>query len=291
MKILVVGAQGMLGRPVVRRLVQDGFAVRALARDPAKARARLPAAVEILAGDLREPASIDRALEGCAAVYLSVDHRPGDRFQPETDGLANVITAARNHAGVRLMTMTGLRASDPASEKHPREYIREKFKAYHIARHSGLSWTVWEPTWFMESIPLFAKGQTMIFFGGVRLEPWWVAGDDYARRISRALSTGSEQERAVPVQGPEKVPWAEAARRFAKAWGPPMQVRRMPFVLLRALGVFSADARKLAAILKISEQVNEPAPDPALWHGLGGLPLSIEGYADYVRRIGDFPQK
>ena len=55
--ILVAGATGTLGTEVVRRLADRGEPVRVLTRDPARA-AHLPETVEILAGDLRDPATI-----------------------------------------------------------------------------------------------------------------------------------------------------------------------------------------------------------------------------------------
>lgn len=289
--VLIIGAQGMVGRPVTRRLVQDGFTVRALARNPVKARARLPAAVDVRAGDIQDIASIDAALQGCTAVYVSVDTPPGAQFHSETQGLANVITAARHHAEMRLMTMTGFRASDPAAAAHPWWHIREKYEAGQLVRTSGLPWTIFEPTWFMESLPLFAKGKTMIVFGGVRLEPWWISGDDYGRMISSALKTGAGQGEAIPVQGPQKVPWQEAAQRFARAWDLKMRVRRLPFILLRATGLVSVQARELAEVLKVSGQLNESEPDPSVRQRFGSPALTIEGYAEYVRRTGDFPQK
>src|ERR1035438_7300220 len=101
--ILIIGAQGMLGRPVTRRLVQDGFMVRALVRRPEAAKRRSYGVAEVVTGDLQDVASLDTALHGCAAVYLSVDSSPREKLKTETDGLRNLITAAKNHPGTRLL--------------------------------------------------------------------------------------------------------------------------------------------------------------------------------------------
>src|SRR5215467_3986273 len=87
MQILIIGAQGMLGRPVARRLLQDGLQVKALARRPEAARRLLPPQVTVVAGDLEQVDSIAAALTGCQAVYVSVETFPGARYRPETDGL------------------------------------------------------------------------------------------------------------------------------------------------------------------------------------------------------------
>jgi len=66
--ILVTGATGRVGRVVVDQLLAAGVPVRALTRRPAEA--ALPPAVEVVAGDLTVPESLDAALQGAGAVFL-----------------------------------------------------------------------------------------------------------------------------------------------------------------------------------------------------------------------------
>lgn len=66
--VLVTGATGRVGRLVVDELLGAGASVRALTRRPEQA--ALPAGVEVVAGDLTDPASLDPALDGAVAVFL-----------------------------------------------------------------------------------------------------------------------------------------------------------------------------------------------------------------------------
>jgi uncharacterized protein YbjT (DUF2867 family) len=66
--VLVIGATGRVGRVVVDRLLAAGVPVRALTRRPAAA--GLPAAVEVVSGDLTVPESLDAGLQGVTAVFL-----------------------------------------------------------------------------------------------------------------------------------------------------------------------------------------------------------------------------
>ena len=66
--VLVIGATGRVGRVVVDQLVEAGVPVRALTRRPAAA--GLPAAAEVVSGDLTLPESLDAALQGVSAVFL-----------------------------------------------------------------------------------------------------------------------------------------------------------------------------------------------------------------------------
>ena len=78
--VLVTGATGRVGRLVVDQLLGAGMPVRALTRRPAEA--RLPAAVEVVSGDLTVPESLDAGLQGVSAVFLVwTQDRFQDRFQ------------------------------------------------------------------------------------------------------------------------------------------------------------------------------------------------------------------
>lgn len=68
---LVTGATGLVGSYIIERLLSDGWAVRALSRDPARARMAMPGdnAVEILHGDVLDQASFARAAMGTHVIF------------------------------------------------------------------------------------------------------------------------------------------------------------------------------------------------------------------------------
>jgi uncharacterized protein YbjT (DUF2867 family) len=70
MRVLVTGATGGVGSEVLGRLLAEGVPVRATSRDPATA--RVPVGVVLVMGDLNEPGSMTRALEGVSSVFLYV---------------------------------------------------------------------------------------------------------------------------------------------------------------------------------------------------------------------------
>ena len=71
--ILIAGGTGYVGGRLVPRLLQAGHRVRVLSRSPGRARrAEWSDEVELVAGDVLDRDSLDRALEGCDAAYYLV---------------------------------------------------------------------------------------------------------------------------------------------------------------------------------------------------------------------------
>lgn len=82
--ILAAGGTGRLGTAVVQRLLARGCAVRVLTRDPERA-AHLGHKVEVVRGDVRDPASLDDAVRGASVVVSAVHGFAGPgRVSPAT---------------------------------------------------------------------------------------------------------------------------------------------------------------------------------------------------------------
>lgn len=108
---LVTGATGFVGAALVRRLLAEGAAVRVLARAQANRRLLEGLPVEIAVGDLTDPATLDRAVEGCEAVFhLAADYRlwardPEEIYRTNLEGTRALMVAAGS-AGVRRIVYT-----------------------------------------------------------------------------------------------------------------------------------------------------------------------------------------
>jgi dihydroflavonol-4-reductase len=106
---LVTGATGFVGWHVARALLERGDSVRALARDPVKLR-ELPG-IAPFQGDLRDAASLEHAVEGCAVVFhVAADYRlwtrePQEMYKSNVEGTRAMLEAARR-AGVERFVYT-----------------------------------------------------------------------------------------------------------------------------------------------------------------------------------------
>ena len=109
---LVTGATGHLGANLVRRLLSDGHRVRVLLRPGSPGDAVDDLNVERAIGDLRDPASLAPAVEGCARVFhcaAKIAVTAGGEqeiFQTNVLGTRNILAAAAR-AGVRRIVVTG----------------------------------------------------------------------------------------------------------------------------------------------------------------------------------------
>src|ERR1044072_7441809 len=91
--ILVTGATGTIGSDVVRQLAARGEKVRALTRDPA--RARVPAGVEVVRGDYLDRGSLDAAMSGAAAAFLVGVPGPDTRYDQDLGAAAGAAGVGR----------------------------------------------------------------------------------------------------------------------------------------------------------------------------------------------------
>jgi uncharacterized protein YbjT (DUF2867 family) len=127
--ILVTGATGTVGHHLVEQLVQMGYSVRTLTRNPAKA--KFSSNVEVIIGDLTQPSTLKTALNGVVGLHLIT--LGGDDYAPLQTGTQIVEMAEA--AGVKRVTV--LRGGG------------EKGTVENALEASSLDWTLLQPVEFM----------------------------------------------------------------------------------------------------------------------------------------------
>jgi len=111
MTVLVTGGTGVVGRPVVQRLVESGREVRGLARSEASASVLAAMGALPARGDICDPDSLEKAVAGCDVVYHLAGlvwfcpQFPDRLYRINVEGTRNVVRAARR-AGVRRLVHT-----------------------------------------------------------------------------------------------------------------------------------------------------------------------------------------
>lgn len=161
-RALVTGATGLVGSHIAERLLAEGWTVRALVRDTRGAEWLAALGVELVPGEIGDPASLARGAAGCTAVLhaAAVVAAPGDWEHYRTinvDGTRAVVDAAAD-AGARLVHISSVAVyggaaryrSRPTDEDTPLAplpphavYARSKREAEELvlaAHHGGRVW-------------------------------------------------------------------------------------------------------------------------------------------------------
>lgn len=282
-KIAIIGATGMLGIPVTVALLDAGFAVTALARKPDEAKRVLPAATQIVAADARDEASLKRGLAGQDALYLNLSIAPTERkgdFHTEQQGLEHILSAARS-AGIKRVGYVSAMIQDSPS----RWWVLDVWRSA-IARikGSGIPYTIFYPTNFMETLPQrHMLGRVFMMTGWSRNPNYWIAGRDFGRQVARSFAFPEAANREYVVQGPEAMTYNDAARRFVRA--SPVTPRRLtlPLFFIRIAGIVSPSMRFNARIMRTVLHYPETFQAEATWRDLGRPSLTIEEFARTLR--------
>jgi uncharacterized protein YbjT (DUF2867 family) len=146
--ILVSGATGQQGGTVARKLLERGFVVRALTRDPEKAEARELAdlGAEVVGGDFEDRASIERALAGVYGVF-SVQQFWESGYEGEIRQGVQLADAAKA-AGVEHFVYSSVGS---AHRETGIPHFDSKWEVEELVRASGVPYTVLRPVFFMQN--------------------------------------------------------------------------------------------------------------------------------------------
>jgi len=158
LKAFVTGATGFLGAHVARALLEQGATLRLLVRPSSDLRNLRGLAADRVLGDLRDLPSIEKAMEGCDAVFhVAADYRlwvrdPDEMYRSNVDGTRNVLAAAQKHRVNRVVytssvaTMGFRQDGQVVDEDSPvsladmiGHYKRSKYMAEQVALDAGRS--------------------------------------------------------------------------------------------------------------------------------------------------------
>ena len=156
MKAFITGATGFLGTHVARVLAEQGAGLRLLVRPTSNLKNLEGLHAETAMGDLRDAASLEKAMSGCEVVFhVAADYRlwvqdPAEMYRSNVEGTRAILEAARKN-GVRCVVYTSSVATigftgngHPADEDSPvaltdmiGHYKRSKFMAEQVALEAG----------------------------------------------------------------------------------------------------------------------------------------------------------
>src|ERR1700693_1049347 len=193
--VLVTGASGLVGIHTCRELSKNGWQVRALIRDAAKAAmalGQLP--VEFRVGDVRDATTLRSSLSGCGAVVnlaaVGIEKKGESYRASNTAATERLISAARAENVHRVIFMSQNGAD--GGSRYP--FLRSKGVAQDSIKTSGLRWTVLRP-----SVIFGPEDQFVNVLGRlIRLTPKIFPLPNGGRAGVQAISAG-DVARVVPL--------------------------------------------------------------------------------------------
>jgi dihydroflavonol-4-reductase len=265
MKAFVTGATGFVGSHVARVLAEQGAELRLLLRASSNPANIEGLNAERIIGDLRDPASIEKAMAGCEVVFhVAADYRlwvrdPDEMYRANVEGTRAVLDAARKN-GVRRVVYTSSVATmgftgngHPADESFPVSlekmigpYKRSKFMAEQVAMEtgrSGMDVVIVNPSTPVgeQDIKPTPTGRIVVDFLKKRFPAYVDTGlnlvdvRECARGHIAALEKGRSGERYI--LGGENLTLKQILDKLAAITGLPSPRVRVPYVMALATGV------------------------------------------------------
>ena len=291
--ILVVGATGLVGGEICRRLAAAGQPVRALVREssaPEKVAALKALGVETVVGDLRDGASLDAACRDVSAVITTVSSMPfsyvpgqNDIATTDTAGTMRLVDAAVA-AGAEHFTYTSF-----SSNLDIETPLRDA--KHTVERHlidSGLGYTILRPSCFMEvwlspAVGFDPANAKATIYGTGAAPVSWIAVGDVAEFAVRSIDAPAARNTALELGGPDALSPLEVVRIFEEIGGRPFETQHVPVEALQAQQETATDpmAQTFPGLMRCvaaGDRIDMVST-------LGAIPVPMTTVRDYARAV------
>jgi uncharacterized protein YbjT (DUF2867 family) len=258
--VLVFGATGNQGGAVARRLLADGYPVRAFARhaDGPAAKSLATAGAELVVGDLADRAALERAVKGAHGVFCVLPFYLTK--QAEETRIGQQVADVAKAAGVEHFVYSSA-AGAPRNTGVP--HIESKWLIEQHIRYIDLPFTILRPVAFNNSLwPYRAQAIKEGILADARpgsSRVPQVSEEDFAAFVSMALTDpGAWIDRALEVAS-DVVTVAELAGIFTRVLGRPVEHVQIPWTETRA-----AYGGEISRLMRWVDSVGSDVDMPAL---------------------------
>ncbi len=209
--ILVFGAAGKTGLPIMSQAIDQGLHVTAFVRDPAKLTLEHER-LQVIQGNIQDSVAVDRALSSAdfAAVISSLGVYIKEPITPIADGTRNIIEAMEKHGPKRFIIVSSLGAGDSKGDGNlVARFIQKRFLKYvlldkdwqerHIMK-SHLDWTIIRPPQLTDEPDIHTDVLTWIGpHDRAKKVMWKVSRADVAAVCLRALKEKAHLREAIAM--------------------------------------------------------------------------------------------
>jgi len=279
--ILVTGATGTVGRPLIEVLSTAGADIRAVIRKGQAA--GLPAHVEVVVGDLSRPDTIAPALRGVTALFLHP--------RAVADAAFELVALAREQGVQRVVALSAINIDDPLDQQ-PSRYNGDRNKeAEQAAVASGLEWVSLRPSSFasntLQAWGAQIRAGDVVRYVYAAFEESLLDERDLAAVGARALLSDDLLGRRLMLSGPQSLSHAEMVATIGEVIGRPLRFQEVePEVLKRGMIANGFSEPFVDALLaRYAREVGQAAPVTGEVAQILGRPART--YAEWVADHAD----
>ena len=249
MKVLVIGASGLLAKPVIRSMDQAGFQLRLFSRSVNQS--MFDKEFELVQGDVFNLNDLNKAMTGCDAVHISLS--------TANEALAaKIVIDSALQKGIKLIsTISGCTVS---VENRWFPMIENKYQAEQTIINSGIPYMIFRPTWFFESLDLMIRDGKAMLLGKQPNPSHWVAADDLARMVATAYRKPEAKNKVFFIFGPEQHLMKDLLEKYCKLHYPEIKkVSSVPIWMMKMIGLLTGNKqlKGVASLFAYFEKVNE----------------------------------
>lgn len=284
-KIAIIGGTGMLGQPVVKEFIKAGFTVSLLVRNAEKARNIFGPDVRLVTGDVKSTEEIKEFLKEQEALYLNLSVVPTsgkNDFQPERDGLKNILEAVKTSTIKRVGYLSSLVHVYHGQNDFTWWAFEIKRNAVTEIKASGVPYSIFYPSTFMESFDkgAYRQGNSIALAGTSKYKMFLIAGSDYGKQVVKAFQRDNGNQEYV-VQGQDGFTADEAAKFYIDNYkNQKVKIIKAPLGVLSFFGKFSNKFNYGAKIIEALNNCPEKFEAEKTWQDLGKPQTR---FVDYIK--------
>ncbi|WP_032080667.1 SDR family oxidoreductase [Vibrio fluvialis] len=274
-KVLVLGASGHVGQPLVAELLAKGEQVKAASRS-----GKAFGAAEGVVFDFADPTTFDAAFDGVDRAYVML---PGGYVESKALLEPVIQAAAERNVKVVFQSVLGVDADDSIP-----------YRQVEIAlENSGVPYVILRPNWFADNFHTYWKAgidQGVIGVPAGEGKSSFIDVRDIASSAAAALTTDRFDNQAFNLTGPEALSYAQAAQKISASLGKPVAYQAMEegafCDLLKSVGVPADYAEFLTSIFYPVREGWTAGVSDAVATLTGKAPRSLDEYiADHLAEL------
>lgn len=280
-KITVIGATGMIGKPVTKELIKAGFEVTAFVRSIDKEKHIFPSGVTFFEGDLKSKSSISEAIKDADAVYISISASPSNKegeFNPEKEGIENIVSALQGSSVKQVGYLSSFLARNYTGNWW---VMNAKKQAINKIKNSGIPYTIFYPSNFMENFNGGMRdGNKINIIGTSNEKSRWIAASDFGKQAAKAFETEKALNREYAVQGLESLTTEEASKIYIENHTKDkLKIAKLPMGMAKFLSLFIKSLKFAVPLIDVMNKNKETFEAQKTWDELGKPTITLSQYA------------